>query len=242
MARLAELQEALHRLFRGEASVSATAEVLGCQPARLAIYADFVAAHVRDAVDKNYPVLASWLAPAVWDRLCAGYVASRPSTAWEVNRAAEGFAEYLDARRAGGDAALHPAHVVMAELEWEQYVAYMHPAVIPSPGEVDGWRLNPTVSALELPYDVLQVIADAGGDELSPATPLPEPDPTVVLLYRDPADHTARAERATPELLLAFKIAAEGIAVADAAAAAGQPPARVEAILGDAARRGLVIG
>lgn len=238
---LADVQRTLHALFRGQTQVEAAAEALGVDPARLAIYRDFVAGHVRSVLDKNYVYLRRLFEPARWDELTRGYFLAHPSRDWELNQAARGFGDFLEAERAAGRAGVEAFHVVLAAFEWEELATYLSETELPVPAT--GRIPNPTLSVLELPFDVPGFIATHGVDEMSPATPLPAllSEPLACVMYRDPADLYTRWEAVTPELAFALKVAAEGLSDEAAARGSGEPLARVRELIADAAERGVIL-
>jgi len=239
--RLADLQASMHRLLRGEAGADQVAAELGANPVRLEIYRELVAGHVVDAVDKNFPYLRALIRDG-WDRLVADYERAHPPAHWEVNHAAAGFCDFVAAELAGGRAGLDPFHPVLAQFEWEEWLAYSNPAAMPAPAGADRPLLNPTLTVLESPYPLLAFLAEHR-DRLSPATPLPAPlpDPCTILVFRHPVSLLAHSALADDRLLLAIKIAAEGMTVADAARATGADPAALAGAVADAAACGVIV-
>ena len=53
--------ETMHKLLRGEMAATEAARILGAPVERVAIYQDFVRNHIRNALAKNYEVLADLL-------------------------------------------------------------------------------------------------------------------------------------------------------------------------------------
>jgi hypothetical protein len=239
--KLAEIQEAMHRMLRGQAGAEETAALLGADARRLGLYRDFVADHVTSALADNFVYTRALLGPA-WDGLAADYFHSRAPRHWELNTSGEEFADYLEARRAAGHPALQPFHVVVAQFEWEEWLAYAHEARIPAPAELSAPALNPTLAVLEAPYALIDFLA-AHKRELSPALALPPllPAPQTTLVFRHPVELIAHAVVADPPLLLAMKMAASAVSVAEAAAATGQSAAVIAAALAGAAARGVII-
>lgn len=239
--KLAEIQQVLHGLLAGHTELATAAETLGVDPVRLGIYREFVAGHVRAVLDKNYVYLRRLFEPALWDALTREYFLAHPSRDWELNQAAREFGDFLEAQAAAGRAGIGPFHAVLAAFEWEELATYL--SEIELPAAVDGRVSNPTLSVLELPYDVPGFIEAHTLEGMTPATPLPPvlPAPLLCFMYRDPADLYSRWEVATPELGFALKVATEGLSDQAAAQLSGQPLARVRELLADAAERGIVI-
>ncbi|HUH02465.1 MAG TPA: putative DNA-binding domain-containing protein, partial [Kofleriaceae bacterium] len=168
---LAEIQHVLHGLLGGRAELRAVAEILGVDPARLGIYQDFVAGHVRSVLDKNYVYLRRLLEPAMWDALTREYFLAQPSRDWELNQAARGFGDFLEVELEAERPGIAPFHAVLAAFEWEELATYLSETELPA--SVDGRVANPTLSVLELPYDIPGFIEAHPLEEMTPATPLP---------------------------------------------------------------------
>lgn len=239
--KLAEVQRLMHELLRGQAAPDEVAAALGADARRLAIYRDFVARHVADALDKNFVYTRALLGDH-WGALVDRYYRERPAHHWELNAAGEAFPDFLEEQRAAGHGRLTPFHVVLAQFEWEEWVAFAHPARIPAPEEVQAPALNPTLAVLESPYALVDFLV-AHRDALSPELPLPAPlpAPQTLLVFRHPVGLLANAVAAGTDLLLAMKMAAEAIPVAAAAEATGRTAADVRTALGAAAERGVII-
>jgi hypothetical protein len=239
--KLAELQQQMHRMLRGEVEPDAIAGSIGADVARLTIYRDFVQTHIVDALEQNFvytrAILGDEFAPLARD-----FFHSRAPSHWELNSSGEGFADYLEQRRAAGHPVLQPFHVVLAQFEWEEWLAFAHEDEVPDPDDVAEPVLNPTMAVVQSPYPLIDFLTDHK-DELSPALAVPAllPELQTILVFRHPIDLIANAVAADDELLLAMKIAASHIAIADAAAATNQPEAAIRAALDRAARCGVIV-
>ena len=242
MATLSEVQAALHRAFRGEGVEGVAAEV-GVDPGRLAIYQRFVRGHVDDVLDHDFPMVRALVPEASWQALQDGYFAAHPAGHWELNRAAEAFPGYVAERAAGGLTGVTAFHADLAAFEWEQFVAFVNPEVLPAPEALEAPVLNPTLSVLSLAYPVLALAEAYDADALDPATPIPGPvdPPEVMLVFRHPTRHFASYLRATDDLLFAVKVVHEGLDPAEAAAAVGATAELAEAAIRKAVDAGLVI-
>lgn len=240
-----DVMETVHRVLRGQAEVAETARELGIPERRLAVYAGFVRQHVRTAVEKNHSVLAALLRGPTWEALLDGYFRDHPPVSYELNAAAEGFRAHLAAEASAGRHGLTPFHLELAELEWQEWVAYAHPDRIPRPSEVTRPCLNPTLRVLSFEYGVSGFVeawreAEREGREERPAV-LAQPDPEMVLVFRDPVSERAFFYRATDALLFALKTASDGLDVSGAASVAGLPEATVRDLLDRAASVGLIV-
>lgn len=94
MAELAALQRAFHAaVTRGE-----SAPDLGCDPARLAVYAEGYAVRLHDALAADCPKLRDALGPAWFAELAAAYVAACPPRGFSLREASDRFAGFLAGR------------------------------------------------------------------------------------------------------------------------------------------------
>jgi hypothetical protein len=239
------VMEAVHRALRGEVDVGQAAGDLGVSGSRLALYAGFVRQHVRTAVEKNHSVLAALLRGPTWEALVDGYFRTHPPKSYELNAAAEGFRAFLAAEEEAGRHGMAPFHLELAELEWQEWVAYAHPDCTPLPAEVTQPTLNPTLRILRFDHAVAAFVeawrgAEREGREDRPAVP-DAPAPETVLVFREPASELAFFYRATDALLFALKVAADGLDVQGAASVAGLPKSRVRDLLDRAADIGLIV-
>lgn len=244
-AGFAGVMETVHRALRGETEVGQAAGELGVSRSRLALYAGFVRRHVRTAVEKNHSVLAALLRGPVWEALQDGYFRAHPPAAYELNAAAEGFRAFLAGEASAGRHGLTPFHLELAELEWQEWVAYAHPDRIPLAAEVSRPTLNPTLRILRFDHAVAAFVeawraAEREGREDRPSIPDTRA-PETVLVFREPASELAFFYRATDALLFALKVAADGLDGPGAATLAGLPESRVRGLLDRAADIGLVI-
>lgn len=243
MATLRELQALMHGVLRRDLPLEAGAAALGVRAERLGIYRDFVAQHVTGILAKLYPVVRALLPRATWDELALAYFRDVPARSWELNACAEPFAAWLDGRVGSGAAGLHPFLVPLAQVEWEQFAVVMAPVEVPDPAALDRLVVNPTASALALPYPVIPfLVAHDDVSALDPATPLPEPGEEVALLFRRHGTHRVGYHQASDELLFALKVVAEGVPLAVAAEQAGVPRDRAVAAVRRAREIGLVLG
>lgn len=242
-----DVMETVHRALRDEADVAQTARDLGVSERRLAVYAGFIRQHVRTAVEKNHSVLAALLRGPSWEALLDSYFRNPPPMTYELNAAAEGFRALLADEIAAGRHGLTPFHLELAELEWQEWVAYAHPDRIPQPAEVARPTLNPTLRILRFDHAVAAFVdawrsAEHAGSAARPEVPATSaPPPETVLVFRDPRSELAFFYVATNALLFALKVAADDLDVPDAAAIARVPEARVRDLLNQAANIGLVV-
>lgn len=239
---MSEVQAALHRAFRG-GDVDAVASEVGVDPKRLAIYQAFVRDHIDTVLDQDFPMVRTLVPRECWEALLDGYFEGHPATNWELNRAAEAFPAYVAERAAGGLEGVTAFHADLAAFEWEQLVAFVHPAVMPDPGELDAPALNPTLAVLSLAHPVIEVAEAYDDDALDAGFPIPEAvsPPEVVLVFRHPTRNVTEYLRATDDLLFAVKVVHEGLDPAEAAKAAGATVELAEAAIGQAVEAGLAI-
>lgn len=240
-----DLMDGIHRVLRGQEEVATAARDLGIPERRLGVYARFVRQHVRTAVEKNHSVLAALLRGPVWEALMEGYFRAHPPTSYEFNAAAEGFRAFLAAEVSGGRHGLTPFHLELAELEWQEWVAYAHPDRIPRPDEVQRPTLNPTLRILRFNHGVAGFVDAWREAERAGRTERPEVPsdfaPETVLVFRDPVSELAFFYRATDALLFALKVAVDGLDVRQAAALAGVSEDTARDLLDRAAAVGLIV-
>lgn len=243
MASLKDLAETVHATLRRELAPGVAAARLGVDPARLAIYRGFVHDHVTGILDKLYPYVRAHVGPEPWAELVAAYFREVPARHWELNACGQPFPSWLDARIAAGDApGVHPFHVALAELEWEQFAVYMHEATVPEPADLDAPALNPTLSLLELAYPVVRFVVDHPEVEsVTPDVPVPAADRHLALLFRRPGTWRVAYYQGSDDLLFALKVVHEQIPLAMAADAAHQPVEVAQAALDHAIAIGLVV-
>lgn len=239
---LTETFEAMHALLRRDLTLDQAADRLGTPPERLAVYPRFVAGHVRAVLEKNFPALASVLGDELWQDLVRRFYRAHPPAHYELNRSAAPFVELLADRLKQGEPGLHPAHLELAELEWQEFSVYMAPQRMPRPAELDAPAVNPTLAVLQLTYPVASFLRSFGEAEEGEAPPFPlEPSAEVALVFRHPESGFSELLPADDALLFAFKTAHDGLSSAQAAAQADLPEATVTALLRAAAEAGLVI-
>lgn len=199
-------------------------------PRRLAIYGRHARGYVQDALDKIYVATRAALPPAVWQRLSDDWYATRPARSFELNHAAEGFDELVLAR-----ADLPGWAAPLARMEWQLFVT-LSLAPFDGPPGAGPLRPNPTLAPLEHAWRLCGWLAGERRD-----VPPPEGQ-ELALLWREPRTQVAHWRSAGPRELLALKIAAEGIPLADAAQAGGVDEAEVRRVLHEGWSAGLLVG
>ncbi|MDF1562760.1 MAG: DNA-binding domain-containing protein [Deltaproteobacteria bacterium] len=244
MDALRATQAQLHALLRGEASTDATARILGCDPARLTIYRNFVRHHVVSVVEKNHPMSWALLGESAGE-LAGGFYLSHPARSWELNRAAEPFADFLEALHAAGDARVPAFAVALARFEWECFAAYADEAREPEPASLKAPTPNPTLRVLQVAFPLVDWVLehDARASRGEPPPPPPEPleAPETVLVFRHPERLIASYYRGSDPLLFALKVSLEGIPLEEAARQSGQRQEEAGALLERAAGLGLIL-
>lgn len=61
----------------------------------LGIYGHAYGARLREALDNDHPVLGTYLGDELWERMCAGYIASHPSRVRSLRDFGAGLPDYL---------------------------------------------------------------------------------------------------------------------------------------------------
>lgn len=236
-----ETMETMHALLRGELSPEQAAASLGAPVERVAIYQDFVRDHVRTLLEKNYQVTAEVMGSGAWEALVRRFFETRPARHYELNANAEALVELIDECIARGSDEIVPFHRDLATLEWTEWLVYADRAEMPEPSRLDRAVLNPTLVILSLAWPVSGFVqAWRAAKDAATRPPLPSaPDPEQVFVYRDRG--LARFVRADPGLLFAFKIAHDGLTVAQAADLSGLDPVTVAAVVRQASEAGVVI-
>lgn len=244
MARLNEIQDQLHKLFRGESSAEETASALGIErPERLDLYRGFVRHHMRSILTKVYPHTQSLLSKETWSALDDRFFAACPSYHWELNENAKPFVDFLQGCfEEGPYADLTAFHVELAHFEWEEFGTYMDSERMPHATELEQPTLNPTLNILQTHYPIFAFVRDLRKSEDDPP-PLPEllEEPQTLFLFQHPETFKLRYHTATPELLFAIKMCHDGLSVAQASAASGHDEAVVANVLDIASKAGIVI-
>lgn len=240
---LEAVERLFHQVVRGALPVEEGAAQLGADPRRLRIYRNFVRTHVRKALEANFRALPALLATATWDALVDAYEQRHPPTHWGLNLAARDFPAFLEAELAAGREGLTELHVCVAQLEWETYTVNVDPAPLPDPRALAAPVVNPTLSILSFPYDVVPVVLAARAGRLHADSPLPDraDPPLLALLFRRPQNLNCGFYKGTDDLLFALKVTHDGLSPEQAAEAAGQPLAAVRGALDQAAAAGLII-
>ncbi|MBX5482896.1 MAG: putative DNA-binding domain-containing protein [Myxococcaceae bacterium] len=202
-------------------------------PSRLAIYGRFVVAHVRDTLQKNFPLTRGVVGEPVWAELVRAFYATDPARHFEINRLCESFpaflADQVEAR------SLPPFVPALARFEWTDFEVYASSEEIPT--NVSTLTANPTITVLQHPWRLSPWLRSA--PRLRPASP--EPGDETLLLWRHPVTHRTMYQAADVGALLVLKLAVEGLRAEDAAEAGGIPVEEVTARIQRAAEDGLVI-
>jgi uncharacterized protein len=241
MPTLAETYATLHAVLRGKQGIDEGATELGVDPARLAIYANFVRGHITGILEKQYPRVSQTLSAAPWQHLCEGFYAAHPATHWELNAAAEPFPAYV-AEQLGILDEVSLFHVGMAQFEWAQWAAFSDPSRIPDASTLRRDVINPTLRILELPCPVIDAVLSLDRDgTLGAELPDAGAGPEVVLIFRHPLRETSAFWRVTDALTLALTTVDAGIDVAESAARLGRSIDEVTKGLSRAREVGLII-
>ena len=233
MSALTSLQAVMHRVFRDELSLEDGARLLGTDPARLAIYRRFVHTHVRQAVEADFPRTLAALPPETRETLLTAYYLAHPPGHYDLDAAGEAFPDFLEAA-IGQHSGLTGFHPALAQVEWEMLQAFRSALAVPDPATLARPVLNPTLTALTVPYPVVEYMMAGDGA----AVPEALETPRTVLVLRHPVSETAFCYTATDDLLFALKVTYEGLDAREAARAAGIDEEAAEAAM----RRGVGVG
>ncbi|MFO0750395.1 MAG: putative DNA-binding domain-containing protein [Myxococcota bacterium] len=234
--RLGELQALVHGAVRGELPLETAALRLGVGAWRLAIYRDFIDDHVPAVLAKVYPHVRALLPAAAWEALASDFNREVPARAKELNACVAPFPEWLAdrvddrlGRRLGASpepdrAACLPS---LAQLEWELFAAFAHPADVPlrpapEAALIDPAALvvNPTLALLETPFAVVPwLVAHPEASAVTPATPTPEPlvEPQLAMVFRRAGTHAVAFHVPSDDHRFALKVVADQVPLAVAA-------------------------
>ena len=243
---LHETFQTMHRLLRREITAAEAAAGLGCEESRIALYPEFVLAHVRDILAKNFSALAGLIPAEDWEGVVREYFRTNPPDHYEMNANAARFPGFLHRMAEQGRFGIGEFHLELAEVEWLEWVAFSSPKRIPAPAEIEEPTLNPTLSVLKLNFPVAEYLnaweeARAGGFPAGCPSVPEEQGGGIVFVFRHPGTHEAHVRRATDPELFAFKVVQGAIPLAQAAEGARIGLAEAEALLLDAERTGLII-
>ncbi|REG28844.1 putative DNA-binding protein [Archangium gephyra] len=198
---------------------------------RVALYGRFVRHHVVDGLEKLFPLVRQCVGEAVWEELVRSYFATGPARHHELNRLGEHFPDFLAdrTRERGGLPAWVPA---LARFEWTDFAVYASEEQVP--GTVERLSPNPTVTVLQHPWRLCAFVRGGARGE-------PLPGEELALLWRHPRTLGTFYMAADDAALLALKMAVEGLASADVAAATGVDEARIRAAVERGVSDGLIL-
>lgn len=198
---------------------------------RVALYGEFVSHHVRGTLAKLYPFTQKCVGPERWARLLDGFEAQRPARHYEMNQMGEGFPAYVaDVAAAQGLPEFLPA---LARFEWMDWTVYASQESLPA--RVERLTVNPTLAVLQQPF---RLCAYVRGQCEAPA---PQPGEELALLWRHPQNLLTWFMPGHERALLVLKMAVEGLAAADVAAATGVAEGDIQRAVAECVRDGLVL-
>ena len=235
--------QTVHGALRQTLDPHAAGRRLGADETRLRYYSRAVKGHVENILYKNYPALADVLGPDRFGALVEAFYGSFPPHDYELNENAAAFRALLTEARETGRFGVTPFHVELAELEWQEFVAYVSSAKMPDPARLAQPTLNPTLSIVQFEFPVttyLEAWQALTEHQIAPSVPETR-DPETVFVWRDPQTENAAFAKADDALLFAFKISHDSLSTAQAAEQTGISLATVQQLLEAAADRGVVI-
>ncbi len=241
--RLDDAFGAVHAVLRGDQVPQTVAAQVGLDPVRMAFYADAVYSHVREVLEKDFCALAAVLGPSRFEPLVREYFEIRPFDAFELNENAAAFRDLLARCASEGRHGVTDFHVELAEVEWQEFVVYVSPEVIPHPSQVQAPTLNPTLVILQLDHganDFLDAWRDGAQGDVLPPIP-DQPVPKTLFVLRHPETENVLFVAADEALLFALKVAHDGLTVSAAAEEAALPIQTVQSIYQSAADWGVVV-
>lgn len=179
MSDLAELQREFYDYLRGGPIAPLAARVIERGPApipvRLGIYANAYGKRLGEALEADHAMLGAYLGDALWDRLCADYIAAHPSRTRSLRwygdalpaflARAEPFAQYpllaelaaferalLDTfDAADADRLAWSALLALAPDAWPQLRLPLHPSVRRHRGACNAVAVWQALSAAQVP-------------------------------------------------------------------------------------------
>jgi len=200
-------------------------------PSRVAIYGRFVRFHVREALEKLYPLTQARVGPERWEQLVEGYTATRPARHFEMNQLGEAFPAFVaDVTVAQGLLEFIPT---LARFEWADWAVYASLEQVPQ--RVERLTVNPTLTVLQHPFQLCAYVRSKG------ASPAPAAGDEMAFLWRHPHQLNTWFMPATDRALLVVKMAVDGLSPGDVAVATGVAEADVRQALEESVREGLVL-
>ena len=200
-------------------------------PHRVALYGRFVRFHVRDTLEKIYPLLRAGVGPERWEQLVEGYTATRPARHFEMNQLGEAFPAFVaDVTVAQGLPEFIPA---LARFEWADWAVYASPERLPE--RVERLTVNPTLTVLQHPFRLSAYVRAKGNG------PAPAVGDEMVFLWRHPHQLNTWFRPAHERVLLVVKMAMEGLSPGDVAAATGVAEADVRQVVEECVSEGLIL-
>jgi len=236
----------MHSLLRREMTPAEASARLGCEESRITLYPEFVLEHVRNILAKNFTVLAGLFPPEEWEGIVREYFHTHPPDHYEMNANAARFPAFIHRLAGEGRFGIGAFHQELAEMEWQEWLAFSSPRRIPAPEDLGAPALNPTLTVLELSFPVVEY-SDRWEEERvngfpNGVPPVPgEKDPGIVFVFRHPRSQEAVVIRAADPHLFVFKVVHDAIPLDRAAPEAGIDLPGAESLMVDAEKTGLII-
>lgn len=171
----------------------------GIEERRLKIYRELFFNNIESLLSTNFPVIRRILGDATgdmrWSTLVRDFYRDHPSRTPLFTGLGGEFVRYLESRATPGDAAGPPAHhdpawlPELAHYEWVELALQISDARIDDiPHDPDGNLLDgrPLLSPLAWPLSYAWPVHRIGPDH-QPHDNAPPPEPTFLMLQRDPA-------------------------------------------------------
>ena len=188
-----ETPESLRRFYAeiapllfGEVDVGAVERTLGPSPSgpdNLDFYRVLLARNVERILRDLFPTVHALVTrdhPGLWPTLVHAYARAHPSNARDPNRFGLAFSDFLAERRIAGEPPLSPVLEELADLHMCRYLA----AVSPDPRDAstddpDGFEPRVFLRGYSFPVPAFPRALAGASD-----TPIPEPRPTTIIVYR----------------------------------------------------------
>lgn len=186
----------------------------------LSVYQQFVMDHVRQALERLFPILFEVTSGPLWNQIVLGYFDSLPESQYDFPLHVSGFPPFLRRELDAGRLELSGFHVELAELEWNESVVRNSQSTLPLVASFGFPVLNPTLVILEVDYPIVDFLDRWELEESfrdQPEIPEPLESSAFVFLFREPSSGFAVLYEGREDLLFVFKIVHERLGLEEAA-------------------------